>query len=120
MAFELRDEERGTVVVITVTGDLDAPERSRQLIALFRRHFEQGQRSFVLDLSGARRLKIKGASAILDMHKKCRGCGRTRLVLGTNVQVRRMLDQLGWLGLFATFEDLKAALESFEPVGAAA
>ena len=105
------DEPQPGVLVARLTGWLDlatAPEAEARLQEML----DTGApRSIVLDLSRTEFLGSAGVAVLLGLRRRAlaRGCGRPCLV-GLSAAARRTLRVLGLLELFATADEVPAAM----------
>ncbi len=107
--MEIQTESRGDVVVITLTGTIDALTALKLSDAL---HGASSQQ-LVLDLSGVRYLSSAGIQALLQGIKNARAKSGDLRAVGAKGDVRKILEISGVLELIKFYPNVETAAASY-------
>ena len=94
-----RITSRGTIV--SITGDLDYATCEELQTVLLATAACGGPGPLVLDLEGVRFMCSRGISLLLLLHRRLTGSGRQLVARGLRPAIRKALETVGLLGMFA-------------------
>ncbi|MFQ5854658.1 MAG: STAS domain-containing protein [Anaerolineae bacterium] len=111
--MEIKVERNGAVVVVAVTGDVDAATAPR-LREQFDDLLGEGQHKFVIELSEVGFMDSSGLATLVQLFKRVRiGHGDVRLS-GTQPEVQRIFELTRLHRVFDIFPDRAGAVASFD------
>lgn len=112
--LDIRSEQRGQILVISVAGSLDALTAS-QAKDYIGTQFEGGQRRIVLDLGQVDFMSSSGIRVLLELLKVGRGLGGDLRVAAPQPGVQRTLEISGLVRVLSVSPSVAEAVRSFEP-----
>jgi len=110
--MEITEQKRGTVVLLTLTGRLDASTSGRleeKLVGLI----EGGERSFVLDFLNLDYISSAGLRVLLMAAKKLKGMNGRIVLSSLKDHIREVFDIAGFSAIFPIYDQQDAATGSF-------
>jgi anti-anti-sigma factor len=109
VALEIRQEQEGSVRVLTLSGRLDT-ETAADLELSLQDLLGAGERFFLLDLTGIGYVSSAGLRVLLGLAKQLDGGKGSLRLCGLSAAVRQVFDVAGFSKLFAIFPQRAAAL----------
>lgn len=109
LEFGVEVDRRGECNVVSVTGELDIAT-APQLVDALEQAFANGSSSTVVNLLGTSFIDSTGLTTLFRAHKQHESNGDFSLVCGPdNIEVRRVVDLMGFNAVFTIHESLAAA-----------
>jgi anti-anti-sigma factor len=116
--MRIDEQSKNDVTVLSLEGDFDAataPEVEKRLQTLYK----GGQCRLVLDLSGVRYIASAGLRVLQMTHLAVRTRSGDLRLAALSTAAHEVLDIAGFTSMFAIFDDIDAAVQSFQdPSGA--
>ncbi len=110
--MDMKTESRGSVLVVTVAGSLDAltaPELADAISTQLR----AGNKNLVADLAGLEYTSSAGLRVLLNGVKEARQNGGDLRLAAVQPNVKKVLDLSGFTSIMKSFPDVDAAVASF-------
>lgn len=111
--MDIQIEPRGDVAVIGITGSVDGLT-AETLLATMQEHVEKGHTRLVVDLHGVDYTSSAGLRALLATVKEARRRGGDLRLARINPNVRKVLELSGFVTILKVFEEVDAAVGSYE------
>jgi len=111
--MEILVEQRGAVMVLSVSGSVDGVT-SPVLAARFHEEIAAGRVTLVGDLAGVDYMSSAGLRALLETVKEARQHGGDLRLAAVGPDVLRVLDLSGFTKILKLFGDAGAAASSFD------
>jgi anti-sigma B factor antagonist len=111
--MEIAEQKKGSVVVLALTGRLDAGTAGKleeKLVSLI----DAGNRSFVLDLMNLDYISSAGLRVLLMTAKKLKGLNGRIVLASLKDHIREVFDIAGFSAIFPTYDQQDAAVGSFQ------
>jgi anti-sigma B factor antagonist len=111
--MEISEQKRGSVVLLSLTGRLDAGTSGRleeKLLALI----NGGERHFVLDFLHLDYISSAGLRVLLMAAKKLKGLNGGIVLASLKDQIREVFDIAGFSAIFPIYDQQDAAVGSFQ------
>ena len=109
IVVELRQE----VTVVSIDGSVDGTT-ARELVSSLRGHVTDGRARLVGNLAGVDYTSSAGLRALLETVKETRQHGGDLRLAAVRPEVLRVLELSGFTGILQVFDDVEAAVASFE------
>jgi len=94
-------QQHGEDCIVSITGDLDYATCEELQTVLLATAACGGPGPLVLDLEGVRFMCSRGISLLLLLHRRLSGSGRQLVARGMRPAIRKALETVGLLGMFA-------------------
>ena len=110
--MELVDSKKGEVLVLKVSGRLDAgtaPELEKSMIGFF----DAGEKFFLVDFAGLDYISSVGLRVLLMSAKKAKAAGGKVVLCGLQEHVFEVFEIAGFTSIFEIFDDSDSAIVSF-------
>jgi anti-sigma B factor antagonist len=115
--YKVRQKLAGKVVVLEVTGRLEAvPDGRDGLLALVEQRLQEGRKNFVVNLSRVRMVTSLGVGGLLNLLRVVGGNDGALKLLSPSFTVRQILRVSQLETLFEIFEDEAVAVSSFDQI----
>lgn len=111
--MQIMFEQRDGVGVAVVTGNADA-STAPELTQALTDHIHGGSSNVVADLSGLEYSSSAGLRALLAAVKQARSSGGDFRLAAVRERVRRVLDLTGFDTIIRSYDDVDAAIASFQ------
>lgn len=111
--MEITEQKKGSVVLLVLTGRLDAGTASKleeKLVGLI----DAGNRSFVLDFMNLDYISSAGLRVLLMAAKKLKGLNGRIVLSSLKAHIREVFDIAGFSTIFPTYDQQDAAVGSFQ------
>ena len=110
--MEVKVEQQGEVVVVAITGNIDA-NTAPALATAFSGEIGQGHTRLVADFTAVAYTSSAGLRALLGALKEARQQGGDFRLAGVRPAVFRVLELSGFTSILKYFPDVNAAVASF-------
>jgi anti-sigma B factor antagonist len=111
--MEIAEQKKGSVVVLALTGRLDAGTAGKleeKLVGLI----DAGNRSFVLDFMSLDYISSAGLRVLLMAAKKLKSLNGRIVLSSLKAHIREVFDIAGFSAIFPTYDQQDAAVGSFQ------
>ncbi len=113
MAFEIRENEDGEIIIVALFGELDSSS-----VAAFSLGFKdiigkRGPKKYVLDLKGLEFISSAGWTAFLNEFKQLRASGGDLKLAAMQQDAKRVYSLVGIDGVIESHETVKEAVKSY-------
>ena len=110
--MDVKTEQRGDIVVVSITGSIDA-NTAPALATAFSQEIGQGRSRVVADFAAVAYTSSAGLRALLGALKEARQHGGDFRLAGVRPAVFRVLELSGFTSILKYFPDVNEAVASF-------
>jgi len=110
--MDIKHESRGAVMVVSITGSLDALT-APQLTDYLTQRLGEGHHHLVVDLAGLEYTSSAGLRVMLNAVKDARARGGDLRVGAVRPTVNKVFEMSGFTSILKFFPDVDAAVKSF-------
>ncbi len=111
--LELKSEKHGEVTLIKLAGSLDAETTSR-FSNLLKAEIADGSRKIICNLEELEYIASAGLGVFISSNKLLKSEGGEIRISSINKKIYNILNILGFINLFSTFESDEKAIDSFK------
>jgi anti-anti-sigma factor len=113
MAFEIRENEDGEIIIVELFGELDSSSVAAFSLGFREITGKRGPNKYVLDLKGLEFISSAGWTAFLNEFKQLRLAGGNLKLAAMRQDAKRVYSLVGVDGVIESHETVKEAVKSY-------
>jgi anti-anti-sigma factor len=113
MAFEIRENEDGEIIIVELSGELDSSSVAAFSLGFREITGKRGLKKYVLDLKGLEFISSAGWTAFLNEFKQLRLSGGDLQLAAMRQDAKRVYTLVGVDGVIESHETVKEAVKSY-------